>query len=120
MCSALLINAGWKSAFIRGIAQSGLAPDSLLAHVKQRMRWVTYHSRPSSVYSVLLTQDIGRLLYRASQTIWILSARLANHRSRCLDPKSSGNFAGTQRLRAGHKHSGYGPVANSYIPRVIR
>ena len=41
MCSALLINAGWKSAFIRGDTQSGLAPESLRAHVKQRMRWVS-------------------------------------------------------------------------------
>ena len=44
MCSALLINAGWKSAFIRGQAQSGLAPDSLRAHIKQRMRWVRQSS----------------------------------------------------------------------------
>ena len=44
MCSALLINAGWKSAFIRGRVQTGLAPDSLRAHIKQRMRWVRVSS----------------------------------------------------------------------------
>ncbi|KAL9602564.1 MAG: hypothetical protein Q9219_001708 [cf. Caloplaca sp. 3 TL-2023] len=40
MCSALLSSAGWKIAFVREDLQFGLAPDSLRAMVKQRMRWV--------------------------------------------------------------------------------
>ena len=40
MCSALLSNAGWKVAFIREDLQFGLCPETLRAHVKQRMRWV--------------------------------------------------------------------------------
>ena len=40
MCSALLCNAGWKVAFVREDLQFGLAPSSLRAQVKQRMRWV--------------------------------------------------------------------------------
>ena len=41
MCSAALSNAGWKVAFIREDLQLGLAPESLRAHVRQRMRWVS-------------------------------------------------------------------------------
>ncbi|KAL8802057.1 MAG: hypothetical protein Q9182_004070 [Xanthomendoza sp. 2 TL-2023] len=40
MCSAVLGNAGWNIAFVREELQSGLAPDSLRAVVKQRMRWI--------------------------------------------------------------------------------
>ncbi|KAL8809572.1 MAG: hypothetical protein Q9200_003292 [Gallowayella weberi] len=40
MCSAVLGNAGWNIAFVREELQSGLAPDSLRAIVKQRMRWI--------------------------------------------------------------------------------
>ena len=40
MCSALLSNAGWKISFVREDLQSGLAPESMEAQVKQRMRWV--------------------------------------------------------------------------------
>ncbi|KAF7510767.1 hypothetical protein GJ744_005867 [Endocarpon pusillum] len=39
MCSAALSNAGWKVAFVREDLQLGLAPESLRAHVRQRMRW---------------------------------------------------------------------------------
>ena len=42
MCSALLVNAGWKSAFVREDSQVGLACESLFAHIKQRMRWVRF------------------------------------------------------------------------------
>ena len=40
MCSALLGNAGWEIAFVRGNLQSGLAPGNLRGVMKQRMRWV--------------------------------------------------------------------------------
>ena len=40
MCSALLTGAGWKVVFNRTHLQIGLAPDSLTAATKQRMRWV--------------------------------------------------------------------------------
>ncbi|KAL8701868.1 MAG: hypothetical protein Q9224_000304 [Gallowayella concinna] len=40
MCSAVLGNAGWNIGFVREELQSGLAPDSLRAMVKQRMRWI--------------------------------------------------------------------------------
>lgn len=43
MCSAALSNAGWKVAFIREDLQFGLAPGSLRAHIRQRMRWVSRH-----------------------------------------------------------------------------
>ena len=40
MCSAMLGSAGWKTAFVRDELQSGLAPESFAAHVKQLIRWV--------------------------------------------------------------------------------
>lgn len=40
MCSTKLSDHGWKIAFIPEKLQVGLAPESLRAHVKQRMRWV--------------------------------------------------------------------------------
>ena len=40
MCSALLTGAGWEVIFVREPLQSGLAPESLTAAMKQRMRWV--------------------------------------------------------------------------------
>ena len=40
MCSAVLSNAGWKVAFVKEFLQYGLAPESLRALLKQRMRWV--------------------------------------------------------------------------------
>lgn len=40
MCSALLTGAGWEVVFVREPLQSGLAPESLTAAMKQRMRWV--------------------------------------------------------------------------------
>lgn len=45
MCSALLCNSGWKIAFVREKLQVGLAPESLRAVVKQRMRWVRFLHR---------------------------------------------------------------------------
>ena len=41
MCSNLLSNSGWKIAFVPEDVQLGLAPGSLRALVKQRMRWVS-------------------------------------------------------------------------------
>ena len=41
MCSALLTGAGWEVVFVRTPLQSGLAPESLTALLKQRMRWVS-------------------------------------------------------------------------------
>lgn len=61
MCSALLINTGWKCAFIRGDTQCRLAPDSLRAHVKQRMRWVTLFFLSENSGFALLTLFTGRL-----------------------------------------------------------
>ena len=42
MCSALLSGAGWRLAFVREPLQTGLAPESLSALVKQRTRWVSF------------------------------------------------------------------------------
>ena len=43
MCSALLTGAGREVVFVRTPLQSGLAPESLTALLKQRMRWVRLH-----------------------------------------------------------------------------
>lgn len=40
-CSATLLGAGWKTAFIPEAVQYGSVPDSYLGHVKQRTRWVS-------------------------------------------------------------------------------
>ncbi|KAL9584276.1 MAG: hypothetical protein Q9212_002219 [Teloschistes hypoglaucus] len=40
MCSNVLGNAGWTIAYIREYLQSGLAPGSMRAMLKQRMRWI--------------------------------------------------------------------------------
>lgn len=40
-CSATLLGAGWKTAFIPESVQYGSVPDSYLGHVKQRTRWVS-------------------------------------------------------------------------------
>jgi hypothetical protein len=39
-CSTKLSTEGWNIAFIPEKLQVGLAPESLRAHIKQRMRWV--------------------------------------------------------------------------------
>ena len=39
MCSSLLRHAGWKVIYVREDLQRGLAPGSLRAHVRQRVRW---------------------------------------------------------------------------------
>ncbi|KAL9044833.1 MAG: hypothetical protein Q9214_002057 [Letrouitia sp. 1 TL-2023] len=39
MCSTLLGNEGWKIVFVRERLQLGMAPGSLKAMVRQRMRW---------------------------------------------------------------------------------
>jgi len=41
-CSATLLGAGWKTAFIPEAVQYGSVPDSYLGHVKQRTRWVSH------------------------------------------------------------------------------
>lgn len=50
MCSTLLSNAGWKCAFVRESLQFGLAPESLRALIKQRMRWVQSLSFPMVLF----------------------------------------------------------------------
>lgn len=40
MCSALVTGAGLGVIFVRAPLQTGLAPESMTALVKQRMRWV--------------------------------------------------------------------------------
>lgn len=58
MCSTLLTGAGREVVFVRAPLQTGLAPESLTALVKQRMRWVSLlfvKSRHSlSIYNILL------------------------------------------------------------------
>lgn len=44
-CSATLLGAGWKTAFIPEAVQYGSVPDSYLGHVKQRTRWVSEEFR---------------------------------------------------------------------------
>ena len=39
LCSSLLTSAGWRVLYSRDDLQRGLAPASLRAHVKQRVRW---------------------------------------------------------------------------------
>lgn len=43
-CSATLLGAGWKTAFIPEAVQYGSVPDSYLGHIKQRTRWVSQGS----------------------------------------------------------------------------
>lgn len=40
-CSATLLGAGWKTAFVAEAVQYGSVPESYLGHVKQRTRWVS-------------------------------------------------------------------------------
>ena len=40
LLSSQLCNAGWKTAFVQEHVQVGLAPESLRAHIKQKIRWV--------------------------------------------------------------------------------
>lgn len=40
-CSATLLGAGWKTAFVPEVVQYGLVPESYLGHIKQRTRWVS-------------------------------------------------------------------------------
>lgn len=44
-CSATLLGAGWKTAFIPEAVQYGSVSDSYLGHVKQRTRWVSQDSQ---------------------------------------------------------------------------
>ncbi len=57
MCSALLTGAGWEVVFVRAPLQTGLAPESFAALVKQRMRWVCmrfFNFRQLFVYDFLV------------------------------------------------------------------
>ena len=53
-CSATLLGAGWKTAFIPEVVQYGSVPESYLGHIKQRTRWVSDDdpgvSRPCQQY----------------------------------------------------------------------
>lgn len=40
--STRLIDAGWKTALVAEKVQTGLAPESMCAHVKQKRRWVRF------------------------------------------------------------------------------
>jgi hypothetical protein len=40
-CSAALLGAGWKTAFVPEAVQYGSVPESFLGHIKQRTRWVS-------------------------------------------------------------------------------
>lgn len=62
MCSTKLSDHGWKIAFIAEKLQVGLAPESLRAHVKQRMRWV--FSLNPWFYMFVLANHGNRLIAR--------------------------------------------------------
>lgn len=53
MCSALLTGAGWEVIFAREPLQVGLAPESMKALIKQRMRWVSARSLAVSLVPVV-------------------------------------------------------------------
>jgi cellulose synthase/poly-beta-1,6-N-acetylglucosamine synthase-like glycosyltransferase len=46
--SSMLLGAGWKTAYIHEPLQFGTVPDSLISHLKQRTRWVSFDSFPFS------------------------------------------------------------------------
>ena len=64
-CSATLLGAGWKTAFVQRPVQYGSVPESFLAHVKQRTRWVSapigYPFRPIQLFQYRLTVTCSSL-----------------------------------------------------------
>ena len=62
MCSALLTGAGWDVVFVRSFLQTGLAPESLTAAMKQRMRWVCFVLCLAPL-NVALLQSLGSFPY---------------------------------------------------------
>ena len=44
MCTNLLHAAGWKTIFVNEELQTGLVSETLSGYLKQRMRWVHYHT----------------------------------------------------------------------------
>lgn len=54
-CSATLLGAGWKTAFVPEAVQYGSVPESYLGHVKQRTRWVSDNMKVSAYSSSTLS-----------------------------------------------------------------
>lgn len=63
-CSATLLGAGWKTAFIPEAVQYGSVPDSYLGHIKQRTRWVSQGSLSSAhmVIALATRRGVAKLL----------------------------------------------------------
>ncbi|KAM0708792.1 hypothetical protein Q7P35_005445 [Cladosporium inversicolor] len=51
-CSATLLGAGWKTAFIPEAVQYGSVSDSYLGHVKQRTRWWVGHIQTAKLFKL--------------------------------------------------------------------
>ncbi|EMD01119.1 glycosyltransferase family 2 protein, partial [Baudoinia panamericana UAMH 10762] len=53
-CSATLLGAGWRTAFVPEAVQYGSVPDSLLGHIKQRTRWWVGHIQTAMLFRLRL------------------------------------------------------------------
>ncbi|PVI00767.1 glycosyltransferase family 2 protein [Periconia macrospinosa] len=61
-CSATLLGAGWKTAFVECPLQYGSVPDSFVAHIKQRTRWFVGHIQTAVLFRLRLFGNRGRRL----------------------------------------------------------
>lgn len=48
--STLMLGKGWKTAYVHEPLQFGTVPDSFASHLKQRTRWVRYHTPDIAQY----------------------------------------------------------------------
>lgn len=62
LCSYLLINAGWKTAFVQKELQFGLMPASFHAYISQRVRWVSTTPHSLFVSLLIMKQTRGSLI----------------------------------------------------------
>ncbi|KAK5118772.1 hypothetical protein LTR85_007978 [Meristemomyces frigidus] len=59
-CSATLIGAGWRTAFVHETLQHGSVPESYLGHVKQRTRWFVGHVQTARMFRLRLWGERSR------------------------------------------------------------
>jgi hypothetical protein len=66
-CSSMLLGAGWKTACIPEAVQYGSVPESYVAHIKQRTRWVSHDPHIMS----LRWQYHGSRMANTTKLCWI-------------------------------------------------
>ncbi|KAF2726590.1 nucleotide-diphospho-sugar transferase [Polyplosphaeria fusca] len=71
-CSAMLLGAGWKTAFVESPLQHGSVPDSFVAHIKQRTRWFVGHVQTALLFRFRLFGSRGRQLTPAQRLAGIV------------------------------------------------